>query len=169
MPTAGSPRRSGQGSRSTAGAGVERRERVLVGGGRAVGGEGDELPVVTAGGALSHRLTAEVRHEGTRWVQEYERGVAVTPPTAAGPATGSGTVITFHPDPDIFEPVACSFAALAERFQELAFLNRGLCISLTDERTPGESQSVRFCSTDGPRDFVAFLDSRAMPDASSDL
>ncbi|MFE7331383.1 ATP-binding protein [Streptomyces sp. NPDC057565] len=108
--------------------------------------------------ALSSRLTAEVRREGVRWVQEYACGVAVTPPTAAGPATGSGTTIAFRPDVDIFETVECSFAVLAERFRELAFLNRGLDISLTDERSPGESRSERFQFPGGARDFVAFLE-----------
>lgn len=89
-------------------------------------------PCVT--NALSSHLTAEVGREGVRWVQEYKRGVALTPPTAVGPATGSGTTITYWPDTDIFGTAKCSFAVLAERFRELAFLNQGLSISLTDER-----------------------------------
>jgi DNA gyrase subunit B len=116
-------------------------------------------PCVT--NALSSRLTAEVRREGVRWVQEYARGVAVTPPTAAGPATGSGTTIAFRPDADVFGTAECSFAVLAERFRELAFLNRGLGISLTDGRPPGGSRSVRFRFPGGARDFVAFLDAQA--------
>ncbi|WP_405717715.1 DNA gyrase subunit B [Streptomyces sp. NBC_01537] len=116
-------------------------------------------PCVT--NALSSRLTAEVRRDGVRWVQEYARGVALTPPTAAGPATGSGTTIAFWPDAEIFGTVQCSFAVLAERFRELAFLNQGLSISLTDERTLGGSRPVRFRSPGGPQDFVAFLDARA--------
>ncbi|WEH13779.1 DNA gyrase subunit B [Streptomyces sp. VNUA24] len=112
-------------------------------------------PCVTA--ALSTRLTAEVRRDGVRWVQEYVRGVAVTAPTAAGPASTSGTVLTFRPDPDVFETVRCSYPVLAERFRELAFLNRGLDISLTDER-PGERRSERFRFPGGARDFVAWLD-----------
>jgi DNA gyrase subunit B len=89
-------------------------------------------PCVT--NALSSRLRAEVLREGVRWVQEYECGVALTPPTTVGPTTGSGTTITFWPDTDIFGTAQCSFAVLAERFRELACLNRGLSISLTDER-----------------------------------
>ncbi|MYQ89083.1 MULTISPECIES: ATP-binding protein [unclassified Streptomyces] len=112
-------------------------------------------PCVT--NALSSRMTAEVRREGVRRVQEYARGVALTPLTAAGPATGSGTSITFWPDTGIFGTATCSFAVLAERFRELAFLNQGLRISLTDERASGESQPVRFQFPHGARDFVAFL------------
>ncbi|MEV7524340.1 ATP-binding protein [Streptomyces sp. NPDC091371] len=98
-------------------------------------------PCVT--NALSSRLTAEVRREGVRWVQEYARGVAITPPVAEGPATGSGTTFTFRPDVDIFGTAECSFAVLEEHLRELAFRNRGLDISLTDERPPGGPRSVR--------------------------
>lgn len=108
--------------------------------------------------ALSSRLTAEVQRDGVRWVQEYARGVAVTPPTAAGPAVGSGFTLTFQPDADIFDTVDCSFAVLAERLRELAFLNRALDISLSDERSPDETQSKRFHFPDGTRDFVTFLE-----------
>ncbi|WP_330309676.1 MULTISPECIES: DNA gyrase subunit B [unclassified Streptomyces] len=116
-------------------------------------------PCVT--NALSSRLTAEVRREGVRWVQEYARGVALTPPTAVGPATGSGTTIAFWPDTDIFGTAECSYAVLEEHFRQLAFLNQGLSISLTDERPPGGSRPVRFQFPGGVRDFVAFLDTRA--------
>ncbi|WP_329128472.1 ATP-binding protein [Streptomyces sp. NBC_01476] len=113
-------------------------------------------PCVT--NALSSRLTAEVRRDGTRWVQEYTRGLAVAPPTAEGPASGSGTTITFRPDPGIFHTVECSFAVLAGRFRELAFLNPDLDISLTEARSPDAPRSVRFRFPGGVRDFVAFLD-----------
>ena len=115
-------------------------------------------PCVT--NALSSHLTAEVRREGVRWVQEYVRGAPVTAPVVAGPAAGSGTTVTFRPDADIFETTEFSFAALEERFRELAFLNRGLDISLTDER-PGQHRSLRFRFPDGVREFVAFLDAGA--------
>ncbi|MFI1031556.1 DNA gyrase subunit B [Streptomyces sp. NPDC020951] len=107
--------------------------------------------------ALSSRLTAEVRREGTRRVHEYARGVAVAPPTAVGPATGSGTAIVFWPDTEIFETTRCSFAVLAERFRQVAFLNPGLRISLTDERPAGAARAVLFRFPDGVRDFVAAL------------
>jgi DNA gyrase subunit B len=93
--------------------------------------------------ALSSRMTAEVRRGGARWVQAYARGVAVTPLTGAGTSTGSGTTITFWPDADIFGTAEYSFDGLAGRFRELALLNRGLEISLTDQRRPGEARSAR--------------------------
>ncbi|MGW3288710.1 ATP-binding protein [Streptomyces sp. NPDC001002] len=107
--------------------------------------------------ALSSRLTAEVRHEGTHRVQEYARGVALAPPTTVGPATGSGTTLAFWPDTEIFGTTECSFAVLAERLRQVAFLNRGLDISLTDERPVGGTRAVRFQFPDGARDFVAAL------------
>ncbi|GGY50081.1 hypothetical protein GCM10010363_33720 [Streptomyces omiyaensis] len=116
-------------------------------------------PCVT--NALSSRLTAEVRREGIHWVQKYARGVALTPPTSAGPATRGGTTISFWPDTDIFETTECSFDVLAERFRELAFLNRGLDITLTDERPPMGSRTERYRFSGGARDFVTFLDAQA--------
>ncbi|MFE5141363.1 ATP-binding protein [Streptomyces fagopyri] len=109
-------------------------------------------------GALSSRLTAEVRYEGVRRVQEYVRGVALAAPAAPGPASGSGTTLTLWPDTEIFETTHCSFAVLAERFRQVAFLNRGLGMSLTDERPADEVRAVRFRFPEGVRDFVAALD-----------
>ena len=111
--------------------------------------------------ALSSRLTAEVRYEDVCWSQEYARGVALAPPAAMGPATGTGTTIAFWPDAEIFETTWCSFALLAERFRQVAFLNPGLGISLTDERPAGGIRAVRFQFPDGVRDFVAALDAEA--------
>ncbi|MFD7262204.1 DNA gyrase subunit B [Streptomyces sp. NPDC059874] len=124
-------------------------------------------PCVT--NALSSRLTAEVRRDGVHWVQEYARGVALAPPTSAGPTTRSGTTIAFWPDTDIFETTECSFAVLAERFRELAFLNRDLDIALTDERPSGRSRSVRYRFPGGARDFVAFLDAQAGESVDQDV
>ncbi|MER7108351.1 ATP-binding protein [Streptomyces sp. NPDC000229] len=118
-------------------------------------------PELCVANALSSRLTAEVRREGVRWVQEYARGIAVTPLTAVGSATGSGTTITFRPDAAVFDTTECSYAVLAERFRELAHLNHRLDISLTDERPPGASRSVRYRFRGGARDFVSFLDAGA--------
>ncbi|MFE9636948.1 ATP-binding protein [Streptomyces sp. NPDC006463] len=118
--------------------------------------------------ALSQRMTAEVRCGGVRWVQEYARGVAAAPLTEAGVATGSGTTLAFWPDADIFGAAEFSFDGLEERFRELAFLNQGLEISLTDLRRPDESRSVRFRFPGGARDFVAFLDGHAAVSAPMD-
>ncbi|MFD8041796.1 DNA gyrase subunit B [Streptomyces chartreusis] len=115
-------------------------------------------PFVT--NALSSRLTGEVRREGVRWVQRYDRGAAVGPPSPQGPTTETGTVIAFRPDADIFGMAQCSFDTLAERFRTLAFLNRGLAISLTDRCPSSGSRSERFDFPGGARDFVAAIAAR---------
>ncbi|MGW6956390.1 DNA gyrase subunit B [Streptomyces chartreusis] len=115
-------------------------------------------PFVT--NALSSHLTGEVRREGVRWVQRYDRGAAVGPPSPQGPTTETGTVIAFRLDADIFGTAQCSFDALAERFRTLAFLNRGLAISLTDRRLPSGPRSERFHFPGGARDFVAVIAAR---------
>ncbi|MEV6332903.1 DNA gyrase subunit B [Streptomyces sp. NPDC051909] len=131
-------------------AGVRRRDRRTV-----------DLSYVGApvANALSSELTAEVRRDGVRWVQEYERGISLAPPSPAGPATASGTTLVFRPDADLFETVECSFDDLLDRFRELAFLNRDLTLTLTDERPRGgaepRQEHCRFPG--GARDFVEFL------------
>ncbi|MFF0087937.1 hypothetical protein ACFYR1_51330 [Streptomyces canus] len=111
--------------------------------------------------AVSSGLWAEVRREGVLRAQEYARGVAVAPTATVGPAAGSGTTIDFWPDTEIFETTRCSFAVLAERFRQVAFLNPGLSITLTDERPAGEARAVMFRHPDGVRDFVAALGAEA--------
>ncbi|MFD3380376.1 MULTISPECIES: DNA gyrase subunit B [unclassified Streptomyces] len=119
--------------------------------------------------ALSSRLTAEVRGEGVRRSRAYARGVEVAPPAAVEPATGSGTTIAFWPDSEIFATTWCSFAVLAERFRQVAFLNRGLGISLTDERPAGGARVVSFRFPEGVRDFVAALDAETGSAVQSDV
>ncbi|MFC9293946.1 ATP-binding protein [Streptomyces sp. NPDC057011] len=104
--------------------------------------------------ALSSRLTVEVHRGGHRWTQEYEKGTSVTPLTRKEETSKHGTTIAFLPDADIFETTRFSFAALSERFQELAFLNGGLTVSLTDERP---ERPVRYHHVDGLRAYVARL------------
>ena len=84
--------------------------------------------------ALSARLDAEIRRDGYVWRQSYRVGAPVAPLTKGEPTDETGTTITFWPDPDIFEETIWSFETLSRRLQEMAFLNRGLTIILTDER-----------------------------------
>ncbi|MFE5680305.1 ATP-binding protein [Streptomyces erythrochromogenes] len=104
--------------------------------------------------ALSNRLTAEVHRDGRRWTQAYEKGIPVTLLTRNEETDQHGTTIAFWPDADIFETTHHSFATLSERLQELAFLNGGLTISLTDERP---ERPVRHHHTDGLRAYVGRL------------
>ncbi|EST37449.1 DNA gyrase subunit B [Streptomycetaceae bacterium MP113-05] len=134
------------------------------GGGYAVSGglHGVGVSVVNA---LSSRLAVEVRTDGFRWTQDYKLGVP-TAPLAKNEATEeSGTTVTFWADGDIFETTDYSFETLARRFQEMAFLNKGLTISLRDERKEhvdeeGNQNAVRFHYEGGISDFVKHLNSR---------
>ena len=110
--------------------------------------------------ALSERLEVEVRKDGYTWRQAYERGAMVTELRRGEPTDKTGTIITFWPDPDIFESTVWSFEMLSRRLQEMAFLNRGLAITLTDERPDhinGEPHVASYCYEGGIADFVRYL------------
>ncbi|MFD7101687.1 DNA topoisomerase (ATP-hydrolyzing) subunit B [Streptomyces celluloflavus] len=134
------------------------------GGGYAVSGglHGVGVSVVNA---LSQRVAVEVRTDGFRWTQEYKLGVP-TAPLAKNEATDeTGTMVTFWADGDIFETTTYSFETLSRRFQEMAFLNKGLSIALTDERPDhvdedGKPLTVRYHYEGGIVDFVTYLNSR---------
>ncbi|MER7514592.1 ATP-binding protein [Streptomyces lavendulae] len=104
--------------------------------------------------ALSSRLTVEVHRDSHRWTQEYEKGIPISAFTRHEESSGHGTAIAFMPDADIFETTRYSFATLSQRLQELAFLNGGLAISLTDERP---ERPVRHQHLDGLHAYVAHL------------
>ncbi len=84
--------------------------------------------------ALSTTLDVEVRREGSVWRQSYRDGVPQAPLSRDEDAEGTGTTVTFWPNGDIFETTDFDFETLRARFQQMAFLNKGLQISLTDER-----------------------------------
>ena len=86
--------------------------------------------------ALSEWAEAEVRRNGRVYKMEFERGYATSELKDIGPAPAgqTGTTITFKPDPEIFRDLTFDYDTLADRFRELAFLNKGLAITLTDER-----------------------------------
>ena len=116
--------------------------------------------------ALSTRLDVEVCRDGFIWRQSFDHGVP-TAPLERGPATDAhGTTITFWADPDIFETTHYDMATLARRFQEMCFLNRGLSITLVDERPRSaeaeasdnpEPTSVSYKYEGGISDFVRHL------------
>lgn len=84
--------------------------------------------------ALSDRLEVEVRRDGYVWRQSYSYGAPVAPLERGEATTEHGTTLTFWADPDIFETTIFDMSTLSRRFQEMAFLNRGLTIVLIDER-----------------------------------
>jgi DNA gyrase subunit B len=104
--------------------------------------------------ALSEWTEAEVQRDGKTYRQEYERGRATTPVQEIGASTRTGTKITFLPDPEIFHGVTFNYDTLEARLRELAFLNKGLAIKLTDERAHKEEL---FKYDGGLAEFVAFL------------
>jgi DNA gyrase subunit B len=111
--------------------------------------------------ALSEFLEVEVRRDGYRWTQSYQRGKPQGPVTRGEPSTETGTTTTFLPDAEIFENLDFNFTTLEERLRETAFLTRGLRITLCDER--GEGHRVEFHYEGGIVDFVAFLNENKEP------
>ncbi|MEV7427192.1 MULTISPECIES: DNA topoisomerase (ATP-hydrolyzing) subunit B [unclassified Streptomyces] len=150
------------------------------GGGYAVSGglHGVGVSVVNA---LSTKVAVEVKTDGHRWTQDYKLGVPTAPLKRNEETADSGTTVTFWADPDVFETTDYSFETLSRRFQEMAFLNKGLTLTLTDEREsakavvgadvagtdatedPGEeppARSVTYFYEGGIVDFVKYLNSR---------
>jgi len=116
--------------------------------------------------ALSARLEVEIRRDGYVWRQTYEMSHPVTPLTRGEATDETGTIITFWPDGSIFETLDWNFETLSRRLQEMAFLNRGLAITLTDERPEhinGEPRLVRYCYEGGIADFVRYLNASKEP------
>lgn len=98
--------------------------------------------------ALSTRLDAEVHTEGFVHTQSYLHGAPTAPIKKGEKSSRTGTTITFWADPDIFETTYYDFTTLSRRFQEMAFLNRGLTIELVDERAPQIAADVDTASDD---------------------
>ncbi|MEW6637108.1 MAG: DNA topoisomerase (ATP-hydrolyzing) subunit B [Actinomycetota bacterium] len=115
--------------------------------------------------ALSEWLEVEIRRDGHVWAQRYERGFPqgdLEKVRKLEKGEGTGTTITFKPDPEVFtETVEFSFDTLSRRFRESAFLNKGLKISLTDEREEGREVTYRY--EGGIRDFVAHINESKDP------
>jgi DNA gyrase subunit B len=111
---------------------------------------------VTVVNALSEWLEAEVRRDGQIWRQEYRKGQSEGPVSPKGSTKLTGTTIRFLPDAEIFPRIEFDFDILEKRLRELAFLNKGIRICLTDERVD-ERKDVEFFSSEGLSEFVAYL------------
>jgi DNA gyrase subunit B len=111
--------------------------------------------------ALSKRLDVEVVRDGWRHRQSYERGLPTGPLERVGKAKGHGSTVSFWPDPDIFEETEFRFETLSNRMREMAFLNAGLRITLTDERDEGKADVYQYAG--GIRDFVAHINATKEP------
>ena len=112
--------------------------------------------------ALSDHLTATVHKDGKIWQQEYERGKTLYPVKTIGDTDFTGTIVTFLPDKSIFEQTTeYNYDTLATRMRELAYLNKGITIVLTDKRNTddeGKHITETFHSTQGLSEFVKYLD-----------
>ena len=106
--------------------------------------------------ALSEYLKVDVFQNGNHYQQEYKRGIPQYPLKIVGSTVSRGTTITFRPDDMIFETTSFNYDTLKSRFREIAFLNKGLTISLTDKRA-GKERSEVFQFKGGIVEFVDFL------------
>ncbi len=116
--------------------------------------------------ALSARFEVEVLKDGFVWRQSYAASEPTGPLRRGEPTEDTGTIITFWPDGDIFESTVWSFETLSRRLQEMAFLNRGLSITLTDERPDhinGAPNVVNYRYEGGIADFVRYLNASKEP------
>lgn len=112
--------------------------------------------------ALSTKLVAEIYRDGKIWRQEYTRGVPVADVAVVGETDRTGTIITFKPDDTIFYVTEYNYDTLATRLRELAYLNKGIRLSLTDRRdidpVSHEPRHEVFFSEHGLREYVEFID-----------
>ena len=112
--------------------------------------------------ALSTYLRAEVRRDGKIHVQEYSKGHPQTEVQIVGTTDKTGTIVTFLPDDTIFTETVYEFQTLASRLRDLAFLNAGIHLTLTDLREideAGNPKKEEFYSADGLKEFVRYVDS----------
>jgi DNA gyrase subunit B len=112
--------------------------------------------------ALSEWLVLEVGREGKVYQQRYERGIPTTGLEVVGETKRTGTIISFSPDPKIFETVELDFDVIVQRMREMAFLNQGLRIEIKDERKdPPEEAAFRY--EGGIRDFIKHINTSKDP------
>ncbi len=111
--------------------------------------------------ALSERLHLEVRRDGYKWTQDYERGEPKGPLKRGEKVKGTGTIITWLPDGEVFEDVVLDYQTLSERLRETAFLTRNLRIDLIDERGAGQRETFQYAG--GIVDFVRHLNENKDP------
>ena len=112
--------------------------------------------------ALSTYLRAEIHRDGKAYMQEYAYGKPTCDLTVIGESSHTGTMITFKPDPSIFTVTEYDYSTLANRLRDLAFLNAGITLKLTDMRDideNGNPRSETFYSAEGLREFVRYIDS----------
>ena len=110
--------------------------------------------------ALSEECKVTVKRDGSIWEQKYSRGKVLTEVTNVGTSDETGTETYFKPDSEIFEEIEFDFEVLSQRLRELAFLNKGIYIKLTDKR---ESKEEVFHYEGGIKSFVSYLNRNKVP------
>ncbi len=116
--------------------------------------------------ALSTLLMAEVRKDGKIYQQTFSRGIPQSDLQVVGESNGRGTTITFKPDSEIFTTTEYKYEILSARLRELAFLNKGVHLNITDKRVKNEDGSYlreEYYSTEGLKEFIRFLDATREP------
>ena len=116
--------------------------------------------------ALSIHLTANIHRNGKEYIQEYSIGKPLYPVKEVGLTTYRGTIISFKPDGTIFNTTEYHYDIIAARLRELSFLNKGIRITLADEREKDEADNNRnevFYSEGGLKEFVSYLDATRQP------
>lgn len=106
--------------------------------------------------ALSTHMIVQVKREGKLYKQEYEKGITTTPLEVIGDARGTGSETTFWPDAEIFDETVFDYDTLQRRLREMAFLNKGLKISIEDKRE-GHKKKENFHYEGGIKEFVDYL------------
>ena len=112
--------------------------------------------------ALSEWLEVQVQKDGRIYEMKFSRGGITQEMTVLGETTGTGTAVTFKPDPEMFDTLVYDYETLHTRMREQAFLNAGLRITITDAR-PGQEQSDSMCYEGGIREFVTWLNRNKTP------
>ena len=112
--------------------------------------------------ALSEWLEVQVQKDGKIYEMKFSRGGITQEMTVLGETTGTGTAVTFKPDPEMFDTLVYDYETLHTRMREQAFLNAGLRITITDAR-PGQEQSDSMCYEGGIREFVTWLNRNKTP------
>ena len=112
--------------------------------------------------ALSEKMEVEVKRNGNLYRQIYKKGESQTPLEVIGDSKGTGTKSTFWPDPDIFEDTNYDYGTLMQRLREMAFLNKGLKITIKDERE-GKKKKETFFYEGGLKEYVEFLNKNKEP------
>jgi DNA gyrase subunit B len=110
--------------------------------------------------ALSEHFKAEVKREGKIWFQEFKKGVPVEPVKIIGETQETGTKVSFKPDSEIFETTEWNYSILSTRLRELAFLNKGIKITLEDERT---GKKEEFSYEGGLSSFIQYINKNQTP------